>query len=53
MLKQKKWTAEDGSITKKNETLPVTPLFVWKTCYSIKTSYIEFVWCTNYPNVYF
>ena len=28
-----------------------TYLFYWKFCFSLRTSYIELIWCTNYPNV--
>ena len=30
----------------------ITPLCFWKFCFSIRTSYEELVWCTNYPNIH-
>ena len=30
----------------------MTPLCFWKFCFSIRTSYEELVWCTNYPNIH-
>ena len=41
-----KWT-----ITK-NDVLQVTTLFIWKFCFSFRTSYKELIWCTSYPNVH-
>ena len=36
----------------KNRVLPVTALFFWKLCISIRTSYKRLIWWTNYPNVH-
>ena len=38
MLRQIEWWAQNGAITK-NEVLPVTTLFFWKFCFSLRTSY--------------
>ena len=32
--------------------LPVTTLFFRKSCFSLRTSYKELIWCTNYRNVH-
>ena len=48
MLRQIKWWPQNGSITK-NLVLPVTNLFFWKFCFSLKTSYKELICCTNNP----
>ena len=34
----------------KNGVLPVTTLFFWKFCFSLRTSYKELICCTNNPN---
>ena len=36
----------------KNGVLPLTTLFFWKFCYSLRTYYEELIWCTNYANVH-
>ena len=36
----------------KNGDLLVTTLFFWKFSFSIRTSYKELIWCSNYPNVH-
>ena len=41
-----KWTCY------KERSLPVTTLFFWKFCFSLRTSYKELFWCTNYPTVH-
>ena len=49
ILRQIKWWLENGPITK-NGVLPVTTLFFWKFCFSLRTFYKEFICCTNNPN---
>ena len=49
MLRQIEWWVQNGPITK-NGVLPVTTF--WKFCFSLRTSYKEFIFCTNYPNVH-
>ena len=49
MLRQIEWWVQNGPITK-NGVLPVATLFFWKFCFSLRTSYKEFIWCTNDPN---
>ena len=51
MERQIKWWLQNGPI-KKNRVLPVTTLFFWKFCFSLRTSYKELICCTNYPNAY-
>ena len=51
MLRQIEWWVQNGPITK-NGVLPVTTLFFWKFCFSLRTFYKELIWCTNYPNIY-
>ena len=48
-LRQIEWWLQNRLITK-NGVLPVTTLFFWKFCFSIRTSYEELIWCTNNPN---
>ena len=36
----------------KNGVLPVNTFLFWKVCFSLGTSYIELIWCTNHPNVH-
>ena len=43
---------EWGIAIAKYGVLPVTTLFFWKFSFSIRTSYKESIWCTNYPNVH-
>ena len=31
----------------------VATIFFWKSCFSIRTSYKELIWCANYQNVHF
>ena len=50
MLRQIERWLQNGPIMK-NGVLPVTNLFFWKFCFSIKTSYNDLIWCINYPNV--
>ena len=33
-----------------HKVLPVTSLFFWKFCFSLRNSYKELIWCTNDPN---
>ena len=40
----------ESKITK-NGVVPVTTFFFRKYCSSLRTSYIELIWYTNYPNV--
>ena len=51
MLKQIKWWLQNGTITK-NRDLPVTTLFFWKFCFTLRTCYTEFIFCTNNPNAH-
>ena len=51
ILRQIDWRVRNGTITK-NGVLPVTALFLWKFCFSVKTSYKELIWCTNYLNIH-
>ena len=51
MLRQIKWWLQNGPITK-NGVLPVTTLFFWKFCFSLRTSYKELICCTNNPNAH-
>ena len=46
-----KTIVQNGPI-KKNGVLPVTTLFLWKFCFSVRTFSKEMIKCTNYPNVY-
>ena len=39
------------SITKKG-VFPVPTLFLWKFCFSQRTSFKVLIWCTVYPNVH-
>ena len=34
------------------ELLPVTTLFFWNFCFSLRTSYKELIWRPNHPNVH-
>ena len=36
--------------SEKNEVSSVTTLFFRTFCFSLRTSYKELIWCTNYPN---
>ena len=40
------WWVQNGPITK-NGVLPITTLFFWKFCFSLRTSYKELILCTN------
>ena len=51
MLKQIEWWLKNWPITKSG-VLPVTALFLWKICFSFRTSWKESIWCTNDPNVH-
>ena len=51
MIRQIEWWLQNGPI-KKNGDLPVTTLFFWKFCFSLRTSYKELVWCAQNPNVH-
>ena len=37
---------------RKNGVWPVTTLYFWKLCFSLRTSYKEMIWCTNDPNAH-
>ena len=50
-LRQIEWWVQNESITK-NGVLPVTTLFFWKFCFSLRTSYKELISCTNDPNAH-
>ena len=49
ILRQIEWWVQNEAITK-NGVLPITTLFFWFFCFSLKTSYKELIWCTNHPN---
>ena len=49
ILRQIKWWRQNGPIPKKG-VLPVTTLFFWKFCFSLRTSYEELICYTNNPN---
>ena len=51
MLRQIKWWLQNAPITK-NGVLPVTTLFFWKICFSLRTSYKELICCTSNPNAH-
>ena len=51
MLRKIEWEVQNGPITK-NGVLPGTTLFFWRFCFSLRISYKELIWCTNYPNFY-
>ena len=51
MLRETEWWVQNGPITK-NRVLPVTTLFFWKFCFSLRTSYKKLIWCTNGPNAH-
>ena len=36
----------------KEQSFARTILFFWKFCFSLRTSYKDLIWCTNYPNVH-
>ena len=36
----------------KEQSFPVTTLFIWKFCFKLRTSSKELIWCTNNPNVH-
>ena len=48
-IKTKKCWVQNRPTTK-NGVLPVTTLFFWKFCFSLRTFYKELIWCTNNPN---
>ena len=50
-VKTNKMVTKNGPIRKK-EVLPVTTLFFWKFCFSLRTSYKELICCTNNPNAH-
>ena len=51
MLRQIEWEVQNGPITK-DGVLPVTTLFFQKFYFSLRTSFIELIRCTNHPNVH-
>ena len=51
MSSQIKWWVQNGPITK-NRVLTVITLFVWKFCFSLRTSYKELIWCTSDSNAH-
>ena len=51
MLRQREWWLQNGPTTK-NGVLPVTTLFFWKFCFSLRISYKELIWYTNNPNAH-
>ena len=50
-IKTKKCWVQNRPTTK-NGVLPVTTLFFWKFCFSLRTFYKELIWCTNDLNVH-
>ena len=50
-VKQIEWWLHIRPNTK-NGVLPVTTLFFWKFCFSLRTSYKELICCTNNPNAH-
>ena len=51
MLRQIEWWVHNGPNTK-NSVLPVIKLFLWKFCFSLRTSYKKLIWCTNNLNAH-
>ena len=51
MLRQIKWWLQNGSITK-NGVLPVSNLFFWKFCFSLRTSKKELICFINNSNAH-
>ena len=51
ILRQTEWWLQNGPITK-NGVLPVTTLFSWKFCVSLRTSYKELICRNNNPNAH-
>ena len=51
MLRQIEWRVQNRSIAK-NGVLLETSLFLWKFCFSLRTSYKELIWCTNGRNAH-
>ena len=51
MLGQIEWWVQNGPVTK-NGILPVTTWLFWKFIFSLRASYKESIWFTNYPNVH-
>ena len=39
-------------LSQRTEFLPVTTLFFWKFCFSLRTSYKGLIWCANDPNAH-
>ena len=50
-LRRIEWRVQNGPIIK-NRVLPVTALFFWRFCFSLRTFYKELIWCTNDPNAH-
>ena len=51
ILRQIEWRVQNGPITK-DGVLPVTNIFFWKFCFSLRTFYKELIWCTNDLNAH-
>ena len=51
MLRQIEWWLQNKPISK-NGVLPVTTLFSWKFCFSLRNSHIDLIWYTNNPNTH-
>ena len=49
MLGPIEWWVQNGPVTK-DGVLPVTTVFFWKFCFSLRTSYKDLIWCNNDPN---
>ena len=50
-LRQIECGVQNWLITK-NGVLPVTTFLFQKFCFSLGTSYIELIWCTNHPDIH-
>ena len=51
IVKTNRMGVQNWLITK-TRVLPVTTFLFRKFCFSLGTSYIELIWCTNHPNVH-
>ena len=51
ILRQIKWWLQNVPVTK-NGVLPVTTLFFWKFCFSLRSSIKELICCTSNPNAH-
>ena len=51
MLRQIEWWVQNGPMIQ-NGVFPVSTLFFWKFCFSLRTSSKELIWCSNEPNAH-